>query len=90
MLDATPHTTFHTAAAGLQHPGVHVHPGLGHELVAHQVGVVRGGDEVVAQWLGHVLVHGVVFWVENVPGRTAHVVCKTWNKKNFLNSRNKK
>lgn len=70
--------TFHTAAAGLQHPGIHVHPGLRHQLVAHQVGVVRGGDEVVAQRLGHVLVHVVVLWVEDVPSWAAHVICKTW------------
>ena len=69
--------TFHAAAAGLQHPGVHVHPGLGHELVSHQVGVVGGSDEVAPQRLSHVLVHIVVFWVEDVPSRTAQVVGET-------------
>ncbi len=72
--------TFYTATAGLQHPGIHVHPGLWHQLVTHQVGVVWGGDEVVAQWLAHVLVHIVVLWVEDVPRWAAHVICKTWKK----------
>ena len=66
--------TFHAAAARLQHPGVHVHPGLGHELVPHQVGVVGGGDEVVAEGPVHVLVHLVVLGTEDVPRRAAHVV----------------
>jgi len=70
--------TFDAATAGLQHPGVHVHPGLGHQLVAHQVGVVRGGDEVVAQRLVHVLVHFVVLGVEDVARRAASVVRDTW------------
>lgn len=32
--------TFHTATARLQHPCIHVHPGLGHQLISHEVGVV--------------------------------------------------
>lgn len=32
--------TLHTAAAGLQDPGIHIYPRLGHELVPHEVGVV--------------------------------------------------
>lgn len=70
--------TFHAAAAGLQHPGVHVEAGLGHELVPHQVGVVGRGDEVVAERLRHVLGHHVVLWVEDVPRRAAHVAGETW------------
>lgn len=72
--------TFDTAAAGLQHPGVHIHPRLWHQLVTHQVGVVRGSDEIVAQRLVHVLVHVVVFWVENVPRWAAHIIRKTWKR----------
>ena len=73
--------TLHTAAAGLQHPGVHVHPGLGHQLVPHQVGVVGRGDEVVAERLLHVLQHAVVLRVEDVPRRAAHVVSNAWRKR---------
>lgn len=68
--------TFNTATAGLEHPGVHVHPGLRHQLVSHQVGVVRRGNKVAAQWPIHVLVHTVVVRVENVPSWAAHVVGK--------------
>lgn len=69
--------TFHTAAAGLQDPGVHVCLGMGEKLVPSQVRVVRGGDEVVTQRLIHVLIHLVVQRVENVARRTAHETCKT-------------
>lgn len=33
------------------------------QLVVHQVGVMRGGDKVVVQWLLHVLVHTLMGWV---------------------------
>lgn len=68
--------TLHTAAAGLQNPGIHVYPRLGHELVTHEVGVVGRGDEVVTQRLCHVLVHSVVLRVEDVTGRAPRVVGK--------------
>lgn len=66
--------TLHTAAAGLQDPGIHVCPRLGRELVAREVGVVRRGDEVMAQRLGHILVHAAVLRVEDVTGRAPCVV----------------
>ena len=69
--------TFHTAAAGLQHPGVHVGLGVGEELVSSQVRVMRGGDEVVTQRLLHVLIHLVVQRVEDVTCWAAHEACKT-------------
>lgn len=69
--------TFYAAAAGLQHPGIHVSLGVGEELVSGQVRVVRGGDEVVAQRLLHVLIHLVVQRVENVTCWTAHETCET-------------
>lgn len=69
--------TLHAAAAGLQHPGVHVGLGVGQELVSGQVRVVRGGDEVVAKRLVHVLVHLVVQRVENVTRWTSHETCET-------------
>lgn len=72
-----PPRTLHATAAGLQDPGVHVHPRLGHELVAHEVGVVGRGDKVVAQWPGHVLVHTMVLRVEDVAGRTPSIVGET-------------
>lgn len=37
------------------------------ELVLHQVGVMGGGDEVMVNWLGHVLVHFLVGGVEDKP-----------------------
>lgn len=64
--------TLHATAAGLQHPGVHVGLGVGQELVSGQVRVVRGGNEVVAKRLVHVLVHLVVQRVENVTRRAPH------------------
>lgn len=69
--------TFYTAAAGLQHPGVHVGLGVGEELVAGQVRVVRRGDEVVAQGLLHVLIHLVVQRVEDVTRWAAHEIRET-------------
>ena len=66
--------TLHTATASLEDVGVHVHPGLGQKLVSCQVGVVGRGDVVVAQGLGHVLVHRVVLWVEDVSCWTPHVI----------------
>ena len=48
------------------------------ELVPHQVGVVGGGDEVVAEGAVHVLVHLVVLGTEDVPRRAAHVVGEAW------------
>lgn len=70
----SPALTLHAAAAGLQDPGVHIRPRLGHELVAHEVGVVRRGDEVVAQRPCHVLVHAVVLRVEDVTSGAPRVV----------------
>lgn len=69
-----PPLTLHAAAAGLQDPGVHVHSRLGHELVAHEVGVVGRGDEIVAERPRHVLVHAVVLRVEDVTSRAPRVV----------------
>lgn len=69
--------TFYTAAAGLQHPGVHVGLGVGEELVSGQVRVVRRGDEVVAQGLLHVLIHLVVQRVEDVTRWAAHEIRET-------------
>lgn len=46
-------------------PDVSFHTALSSELVLHQVGVVRGGDEVMAQRLAHVLVDAPPLWVED-------------------------
>lgn len=70
--------TFDAATAGLENPGVHVGLGVRQQLVPGQVRVVRGGDEIVAQGLIHVLVHVVVQRVENIARWTAHEACKTW------------
>lgn len=70
--------TFHTATACLKNIGVHFHSGLREQLVSCQVGVVRGGNEVVIQRLRHVLVHLIVLRVEDVTCRTPHEVGKTW------------
>lgn len=67
-----PMLTLHTAAARLQHPGIHVCLGVGQELVSSQVRVMRRGDEVVGKRLVHVLIHLVVQRVENVTRWTAH------------------
>lgn len=79
--------TLHAAAAGLQHPGVHVGLWVGQQLVSSQVRVVRGGDEVVAKRLVHVLVHLVVQRVENVTGRASHETRETCLKIKFEESR---
>lgn len=68
--------TFYAAAAGLQHPGVHVGFGMGEKLIPSQVRVMRRGDEVVTQRLIHVLIYLMVRGVENVTRRTAHEACK--------------
>lgn len=73
----SPCLTFHTTAASLENIGVHFHPGLRQKLISCQVGVVRGGNEVIIQRLRHVLGHLGVLGVENVPCRTAQEVCKT-------------
>lgn len=70
--------TFHTAAARLQHPGVHVGLGVGEQLVSSQVRVVGRGDEVAAQGLLHVLVHLVVQRIEDVARWAAHEICESW------------
>lgn len=69
--------TFYTAAARLQHPGVHVGLGVGEELVSGQVGVVGRSDEIIAQRLLHVLIYLMVQRVKNVTRRAAHETCKT-------------
>jgi len=69
--------TLHAAAAGLQHPGVHVGLGVREKLVSGQVCVMRRGDEVVRERLLHVLIHLMVQRVENVTCWTAHETCKT-------------
>ena len=69
--------TFHTATASLENIGVHFHSRLRQQLVSGQVGVVRRGNEVVTQRLGHVLVHLIVLRVEDVACGTPHVVGKT-------------
>lgn len=69
--------TFHAAAARLQHPGVHVRFGVGEKLVSSQVGVMRGGNEVVTQRLVHVLIDLMVQRVENVTGWAAHETGET-------------
>lgn len=69
--------TFDTAAAGLQHPGVHVSLGVGEELVSGQVSVVGRGDEVTTQGLLHVLVHLIVQGVEDVACWAAHEICES-------------
>lgn len=75
--------TFYTAAARLQHPGIHVCLGVGEQLVSSQVCVMRRGNEVVTQRLLHVLIHLIVQRVENVTRWTAHETCKTcWKNAN--------
>lgn len=73
--------TLHTATACLENVGVHFHSGLRQQLVSRQVGVVWRGNEVVTQRLCHVLVHLIVLGVEDIRCGTAHVVGKTWRKK---------
>lgn len=43
-----------------QYPPVHLIAAGAGQLIAHQVGVVRAGDEVMRHWLAHVLAHRVV------------------------------
>ena len=47
--------TFYTATSFLQSIDVGVHTAVPRHLVAHQVGVVRGGDPVVSQGSPHLL-----------------------------------
>lgn len=70
--------TFDTAAARLQHPGVHVSLGVGQQLVSSQVRVVGRCNEVVAQGLLHVLVHLIVQRIEDVACWAAHEICESW------------
>ena len=46
-------------------PDVSFHTALPSELVLHQVGVVGGGDKVMAQRLVHVLEDASPLWVED-------------------------
>ena len=46
-------------------PDVPLHTALASELVLHQVRVVGGGDEVMAQRLAHVLEDAPPLWVED-------------------------
>lgn len=46
-------------------PDVTLDTAVSPELVLQQVGVVGGGDEVMAQWLAHVLVELLHSWVKN-------------------------
>lgn len=69
--------TFYTAAARLQHPGVHVSLGVGEELVPSQVGVMRRSNEVVTERLLHVLIYLMVQRVEDITRRAAHETCET-------------
>lgn len=46
-------------------PDVSLHAALSPELVLHEICVVRGGDEVMAQWLAHVLEDAPPLWVED-------------------------
>ena len=69
--------TLHTATTSLDNIGIHFHSRLRQQLVSSQVGVVRCGNEVVTQRLRHVLVHLVVFRVEDITCRTSHVVGET-------------
>lgn len=46
-------------------PDVSLHTALSSELVLHQVGVVGGGDEVMAQRLAHVLEDAPLLWVKD-------------------------
>lgn len=72
------HPTFDAAAAGLQHPRVHLGARLREQLVPAQVGVVARGDEVVAQGLLHVLVHLPVQGVGHLARRAAHEAGEAW------------
>lgn len=46
-------------------PDISLHTALSSELVLHQVGVVGGGDEVMAQRLAHVLEDAPPLWVKD-------------------------
>lgn len=46
-------------------PDVSLHTALSSELVLHEICVVRGRDEVMAQWLAHVLKDTPPLWVED-------------------------
>ncbi len=63
-LFAVPAVELDAAAASAQHALVGLHRGLAKDLLPGQVRVVRGGDEVVRQRLGHVLVDRLVRGVQ--------------------------
>lgn len=46
-------------------PDVSLNAALSPKLVLHQIGVVGGGDEVMAQRLGHVLEDSLALGVED-------------------------
>lgn len=58
-------------------PDVSLHTALSSELVLHQVCVVGGRDEIVAQREGHVLVDAPLLWVEDGALGRAQVHQKT-------------
>lgn len=66
---SVPTVQLHTATALQQVADVAIDGGEAGELVALEVGVVRGGDEVVAEGEGHVLVDDVLLSIEQMhPG----------------------
>lgn len=46
-------------------PYIPFHTAVSSELVLHQVGVVGGGDEIMAQRLAHVLEDTLPLWVKD-------------------------
>lgn len=46
-------------------PDVSLHTALSSELVLHQVGVVGRWDEIMTEWLSHVLKDPPLLWVKN-------------------------
>lgn len=74
--------TFNTSTTILQHSCIHLHSGLGQQLVSCQVRVVGRSDEVVTKGLIHILMHFTMQWIENITSRTAHEVGETFEQRN--------
>ena len=62
-LTVIPAVDFYAATALEQNTSVGLSGRLSIQLVPLQVGVVGGVDEVVGEWLCHVLIHCLVFWI---------------------------
>ena len=61
-----PAVNLHTTATLQESSDIGISRGLAPQLVPLQVGVVGGVDEVVREWLCHVLIHRLMLGINNL------------------------